>query len=233
MHDVSENHQCLSNDQQNSEDLNIRSSGMTVSYNDNNLLEKQMENDSSKLVKERLMNNRYKNSNENLTHLVLSAEDRVRVKQYDSKDNFLPVYDDRIEEDRDEDNYTSNLDSPGTKGRRLKTVLVLPGNILDKIMSYFNNPTVMHLLCKGINQKLISYNDELNITEINILGQKLNFLRKELEVLKERDRFCISRTLREEFESDACKLDWINLSKAVESQDLSPKDKIVLNLYFT
>jgi len=31
------------------EDLNIRSSGVTVSYNDNNLLEKQMENDQSKL----------------------------------------------------------------------------------------------------------------------------------------------------------------------------------------
>jgi hypothetical protein len=230
---VSENHQCLSNDLANYDDLNNRSSGMTVSYNDNNLLEKQMENDSSKLVKERLMNNRYKNSNENLTHFVLSTEDRVRVKQYDSKDNFLPVYDDRIEEDRDEDNYTSNLDSPGNKKRRRKPVHILPGNILDKIISYFGHRTAVHLLCKGVNQKLVSYNEELKITEINMLGLKLKSFRNELEFLRERERFCISLTLREEFESDDCRQDWLNLSEAVRSQDLSPKDKIVLNLYFT
>jgi hypothetical protein len=79
-----------------------------------------MDDDQSKfkLVKERLMNNRYHKNNDNLTHLVLTTEDRVRVKRYDSKDNFLPVYDDRIEEDKDEDNYTSNLDSPAAQKKR-------------------------------------------------------------------------------------------------------------------
>lgn len=73
-----------------------------------------MEDDKSKLVKERLLNNRYnQGSNDGLTHLMLTTEDRVRVKKYEPKKDFLPVYKDRITEDNDEDNYTSNFDSPG------------------------------------------------------------------------------------------------------------------------
>lgn len=103
-----------------------------VAYNDNNLLEKQMESEQAILVKERLNNNRYnKMSNENLTHLVLTTEDRVRVKKYETKDNFLPVYHDRIEEDKDEDNYTSNLDSPGALRKRRTSLNILPGSVLD------------------------------------------------------------------------------------------------------
>lgn len=50
---VTHEHRCVSHESHVSDELNIRSSGATVSYNDNNLLERQMENDQSKLVKER------------------------------------------------------------------------------------------------------------------------------------------------------------------------------------
>ena len=131
----------------NSEDMNRCSSGVAVSYNDNNLLEKEMENEKSKLVKERLLNNRYNQTkNDGLTHLVLSAEDRVRVKKYDMKENFLPVYKDRIEEDKDEDNYTSNFDSPTRPKMQRKTVLILPGNVLDLVREYYGNDLMIYSL---------------------------------------------------------------------------------------
>lgn len=62
-----------------SDDLNILSSGH-ISYNDNNLLEKQLEAEGSKYVKERIIKNTRYSNNKDLTHLVLSAEDRVRVR---------------------------------------------------------------------------------------------------------------------------------------------------------
>lgn len=118
-----------------------------------------MENDESKKVSERLLNNRYnKPQNDGLTHLMLTAEDRVRVKKYDSKENFLPVYNDRIEEDKDEDNYTSNFDSPGNQKKGRKTIVVLPGNALELIKSYFGDEPTMHLLCRGIRYKMRIHN---------------------------------------------------------------------------
>jgi len=45
--------------------------------------------------------------------------------------------------------------------------------------------------------------------------------------------FKISQALREEFESETWRKDWENLIVAIENGNLSPKDMIVLNLYFT
>jgi len=152
----------------NSEDFRC-SSGIAVSYNDNNLLEKEMDDDKSKLVKERLLNNRYKqSSNDGLTHLMLTAEDRVRVKKYEPRNEFLPVYKDKITEDNDEDNYTSNLDSPGMFRKWNKTIVILPGSVLAKIQEYYGGEGSMHSLWKGIYYKLRIFSQNYDESEIQL-----------------------------------------------------------------
>mmetsp|Transcript_11967 Transcript_11967/g.10569 ORF Transcript_11967/g.10569 Transcript_11967/m.10569 type:complete len:182 (+) Transcript_11967:327-872(+) len=94
----------------------------------------------------------------------------------------------------------------------------------------------MYNLCKGIFHK------------ISIFNQNFNRARNELEVQLVEDTrssnartisaqsfksFFISQSLREEFESDACKQDWGKLIESIQINELSPKDLIVLNLYFT
>lgn len=172
-------------------------------------------------------------SSENLTHLILTTEDRVRVKRYDSKENFLPVYDDRIEEDKDEDNYTSNLDSPGTLKRKRQPLLVLPGAALELVMDYFGESTTMYLLSKGVFHKIMYHKIDVHDTQQELLCIRLQEFKSELQSLKSRKRFTLSKALREEFESEACMEDWDKLIETVEHRDLSPKDMVVLNLYFT
>lgn len=172
-------------------------------------------------------------SNRELTHLILSAEDRVRVKRYDSKENFLPVYDDRIEEDKDEDNYTSNFDTPKRERPKKTTVLVLPGCALDIIMDYFGSSTTMYLLSKGVFRKILSHKIAVHDAQRDILAQKLDNYNDELQYLKARDRFTLSKNLREEYESEPCREDWNKLIEVVKRRQLSPKDMVVLKLYFT
>ena len=205
-----------------------------ISYNDNNLLEIQMEKEQSKSYNERLLNNRYnKAANKDLTHLILTAEDKVRIKKYDSKDNFLPVYDDRIEEDKDEDNYTSNLDSPSTMMRNRVSANILPGCAFEVIIEYLGYSTDVYCLSKTIFENVLKYKIEVHGSQQEILVRKLNEFKIELEYLKTRDNYCMSKNLRIEFESDAWREDWDRLIEASEERQLSPKDMVVLKLYFT
>lgn len=189
-----------STDLLNSEELRC-SSGVAVSYNDNNLLEKELEGDSRNLVDNRVLNTRYAKPQDGLTHLMLTAEDRVRVKQYDSHENFVPVYNDRIEEDKDEDNYTSNFDSPGNQRRIKKTALLLPGNVLDQIMGYYGDSAVMLSLCRGIRHKI-------NIHNGIEMKEKVSFKvssKTSEEVMEDqpRDEFKITQPLRNEYDSES------------------------------
>ena len=166
------------------------SSGQAA-YNDNNLLEKQLESDESKYVKERLIHNsRYsKLANRDLTHLVLTTEDRVRVKNMNNecscsmndnnlleeqnddhshsnlgKSSLANVYDEHISEDKDEDNYTSNFDSPTTHRRikRYYSITLLSGKALELIMDYYGRPTTMYLLTKSVFHKILHYKIDLH-----------------------------------------------------------------------
>ncbi|CAI2371570.1 unnamed protein product [Moneuplotes crassus] len=211
----------------NSEELRC-SSGVAVSYNDNNLLEKELENAESNKVQQRIMNNKYNTtSNDGLTHLMLTAEDRVRVKKYDPKEAFVPVYKDRIEEDKDEDNYTSNFDSPSYQKGMVKSAVMLPGKVLDKIMGYYGDRRIMNSLCRGIKHKLKIHND--------IETQKIEFpkILSESSDNQENEIFKISKSLRADYDSEWCRNDWESLVNAIQNSELSPKDLIVLNLYFT
>jgi hypothetical protein len=151
------------------------------------------------------MNNRYSKSNftaendetdakvwtgnDNLTHLMLTPEDRVRVRRYGSKENFLPVYDDRIEEDKDEDNYTSNFDSPGQQKRQKVSIIILPGVVLESIMEYFGNSTFMYLLCKGVFHKILYCKIDIHETQQEMLTNKLQEFKSVLQNMKIRDIF--------------------------------------------
>lgn len=71
------------------------------------------------------------------------------------------------------------------------------------------------------------------ILENNMLLSKLDEYSKELKYLKNRNQFSLSKSLRQEFESDSCKNDWSKLAFTIKKRDLSPKDMVVLKLYFT
>ena len=181
-----------------------------------------------------MLNNRYnKATNKDLTHLILTAEDKIRIKRYDSKDNFLPVYDDRIEEDKDEDNYTSNLDSPSTMKRARVSGNILPGIAFEIIIEYLGYSTDVYCLSKTIFENVLNYKIDVHGSQQEILVRKLNEFRMELKYLKTRKSFSMSKNLRIEFESDAWRDDWDKLIEASEDRQLSPKDMVVLKLYFT
>lgn len=187
------------------------------------------------MIRERLMNTRYNQvSNKELTHLVLTAEDKVRVKRYDTKEKLPPVYTDKIEEDKDEDNYTSNLDSPNRSRAQYRVGLThFSGKLLELILEFYGESTNMYLICKSVFHKIMHQKIDLHNDQREVLMTRLSDFKSELATLKARPSFTLSSSLRVEFESEACKEDLEKLISAVDSKELSPKDMVVIKLYFT
>lgn len=109
-------------------------------------------------------------------------------------------------------------------------------------MDYLGSSTTMYLLSKAIFHKILYHKIDIHDTQQDILTEKVESLQISLKNLKNRENFSISESLREEFESKRIKItflgeavreDWANLSDAVARKELSPKDMVVLNLYFT
>ncbi|CAI2376159.1 unnamed protein product [Moneuplotes crassus] len=212
----------------NSDEL-VCSSGAAVSYNDHNLLEKEMEKNESSKMKQRNLNNRYsKGSSDGLTHLILTPEDRVRVKRFNSNENYTAVYRENIEENKLEDSSSVKPEYGRESSMRTITAMALPGKVLNKIMGYYGDQYVMNSLCKEIRNKIKTY------TGIGV-SSSIGLSKENGEHPEEADKepFKISSTLRSDYDSQWCRDDWGNLILAIQNEELSPKDSIVLNLYFT
>lgn len=79
---------------------------------------------------------------------------------------------------------------------------MLSGKALELIMDYYGNSTVMYLLSKPVFHKILTFKIDLHNSQKKMLLEKLNEYTKELKYLKSRDQFCLSKSLRNEFESD-------------------------------
>ncbi|CAI2364328.1 unnamed protein product [Moneuplotes crassus] len=211
-----------------SDDLRA-SSKVAISYNNNNLLEKELEKDESSRMQQRFIDDRYRTSqSDGLTHLMLTAEDHARIKNFNSNEHYIPVLSEKVEADIDEECDTFEFDSPKQQIKPLNTVKRLPPKVLNKILEYYGNDQVMNLLCKDIKNTLESYSS----VEVHrsIRSSEDN---NEIPCISNQKQFKMSSSLRCDYDSEWCREDWSNLFKAIKNAELSPKDLVVLNLYFT
>jgi hypothetical protein len=92
---------------------------------------------------------------------------------------------------------------------------------------------MMYLLSKNVFHKILYNKIDVHETQQEMLTLKLDEMKNVLKKLKDRKNFAISKSLKDEFESEVCQEDWRKLVENIENQELSPKDMVVLNLYFT